>query len=178
MIACFILWLIVLVTKLVFRRKISFKLSLISIIIIFGLSGVGISLTINKLSEIETVNDVSEKYSMTTFYEKYSLSTDEEKIKHITFNSEYDTNYIIEYNKDLEDEFKLEVKYYECYYDLYSKNSSSNLYISLKPELRDSLSVFLENIKENKIFASSELKRYTVRIIMNKKDKDRIIINN
>ena len=139
--------------------------------------GISISVTIRDFSKLENVNDVSEKYSMTTFIENFNLSSDFESKKYITFNSEYDTYYVVDYDNRLENEIKIEVKYYECYYDMYIKNGKE-IYLSLAVDYRDLLSVYIENLKERKIFNNDELKRYNVRIIMNEKDKDRIIINN
>ena len=71
----------------------------------------------------------------------------------------------------------VEVKYYECYYNFYNKKSNHNVYISLKQDYRDKLSVYIENLKENKIYDSDELSRYTVKITGNKKDLERVVIN-
>jgi len=175
-ISLLILWILLLLCKLVYRKKIGFKFTLISIILIVILIGSSLALTLKEFVKFEVVHDVSDKYNMTTNTQRYNLSTN--KKKYITFNSEYKTHYVIEYDNKLEDEFKIEVKYYECYYDFYARNTSNELYVSLSMDFRDRLSVYIENLKENTIYDEDELKRYTVKILINEKDKDRIIVNN
>lgn len=170
------LWIFIIVNNYIFNKKISFKISLISIIIIVILIGSGIALGVREYSKVTSIDDVSEKYSMNTSFEKYNLSKDPKKVTYITFNSNYKTTYIVEYDNSLSNSYKVEVKYYECYYDLFIKKASNNLYISLGVDYRDLLSVYIDNLKDGKIFNKEELSRYTVRVIMNENDKDRIII--
>ena len=58
------------------------------------------------------------------------------------------------------------------------KKNVNDIYVSLSLDYRDRLSVYLENLKENKIYDKNELSRYTVKITMNERDKDRVIIEN
>ena len=58
------------------------------------------------------------------------------------------------------------------------KKNSNDVYVSLSVDFRDRLSVYLENLKENKIYDKNELSRYIVKITMNERDKERIIIEN
>lgn len=169
------LWLVIIVNKLVFKKHISNKWSLITLLSFILLVSIGIALAYRQYTRIIFVNDVGEKYSMTRNYKTYYLP--EEKNVHITFNSNYKTKYIINYDNKLVDKYGVEVKYYECYYDFYSVRSSNDLYISLKLDYRDRISVYIDDLKENKIYDEDELSRYTVVITVNEKDKDRIIID-
>lgn len=170
-------WLLLIVNRLVFNKKINFRLALYSIIAIFICIGTGAAWGLNSYRKTENVTDVSDKYSMSTSYETYTLPKDTSKELLVTFNSNYDTKYVIEYDNTLVNKFKVEVKYYECYYDFYEKRTTNNLYISLKQDLRDRISVYIENLKDKLIYDDSELGRYTVRIVMNEQDQDRIVIN-
>lgn len=173
------LWFVILIRNLTFEHKIYKKLNFISLIVILMITASGTALTINKISTIKTIKDVSEKYSMTRYYKAYQLPTEADKKLYVSFNSNYKTNYIVEYDSKLENEIKLEVKYYDCYYDFFIKQSTNyNLYVSLKTDSRDRLSVYIDDFKEGKVFDTDELERYTVKITMNKKDLERVVINN
>lgn len=171
-----VLWLIIVFNRFVFNHKNSLKWCLTSLIVIFIIIGIGAAFISRELVKISTIKDVSEKYSMTTSIEKYKLPYDPEKKLIITFNSNYHTQYTIEYDKKLKDEIKLDVRYYECYYDFYVKRNSNNLYVSLKLDPRDRLAVYIDDLREFKVFDNDELSRYTVKIIVNEKYKDRIVI--
>jgi hypothetical protein len=95
---------------------------------------------------------------------------------YISFNANYDTKYVIEYDHRLKDKVKIEVKYYEVYYDYYTKKSSNNIYVSLKLDDRDRLSVYLDDLKEGKVYDNDELSRYQVKIYVNKNDYRRLVI--
>ena len=114
---------------------------------------------------------------MTNKFNTYEFSSDPDKKYVITFNSNYNTQYVIDYDDTLNNKFKLEVKYYECYYDYFIKESSNNIYISLKLDNRDRLSVYIDDLKEGKVFDNDELSRYSVKITVNPKDVDRLVIN-
>ena len=133
---------------------------------------------IKQVSEIKTVKDVNIKYNMTNKFNTYEFSNDPDKKYAITFNSNYNTQYIIDYDDTLNNKFKLEVKYYECYYDYYIKETSNNIYVSLKLDNRDRLSVYIDDIKEGLVFDNDELSRYFVKITVNPKDAERLVINN
>ena len=137
-----------------------------------------ITLSIKQISKVETVKDVSDKYTMTRKYEKINLSSNLEKITYISFNANYDTKYIIEYDNTLDNKLTIETKYYESYYDYYIKQNSNDVYVSLSVDYRDRLSVYLENLKDKKIYDKNELSRYIVKITMNERDKDRVVIEN
>ena len=113
---------------------------------------------------------------MTRSYESYYLRSDKDTI--ITFNSNYNTSYIMNYDDSLDGKFYVEVKYYECYYDFYAKRTSDELYISLRLDPRDRMSVYIDDLRDNKIYDEQELSRYIVKITASHKDAERIIINN
>lgn len=169
---------VILVNKLIIGKKISIKWTLISVLLTLIIIACGISLFMKQISKIDIVKDVSDKYTMTRKYEKISLPSNLDKITRISFNSHYDTKYTIEYDNTLDNKITIETKYYESYYDYYMKKNVNDIYVSLSLDYRDRLSVYLENLKENKIYDKNELSRYTVKITMNERDKDRVIIEN
>lgn len=171
-----VLSLVILINKSIFKKKISLKWSLIFIIIFIVIIALGITLFLKEISNIKTTHDVSDKYTMTRSTTTYTLSKDNEPF-YITFNSNYKTKYIIEYDESLKNKIKVEVKYYECYYDYFIKKSTDSAYISLKLNKRDRLSVYIDDLKEGKIYDNDELERYTVKIIGSKKDMKRVIID-
>lgn len=173
-----LLIIVILVNKLIIGKKISIKWTLISVILTLIIIACGISLFMKQISKIDIVKDVSDKYTMTRKYEKISLPSNLDKITRISFNSHYDTKYTIEYDNTLDNKITIETKYYESYYDYYMKKNVNDIYVSLSLDYRDRLSVYLENLKDNKIYDKNELSRYTVKITMNERDKDRVIIEN
>jgi len=173
-----LLIIVILVNKLIIGKKISIKWTLISVLLTLIIIACGISLFMKQISKIDIVKDVSDKYTMTRKYEKISLPSNLDKVTHISFNSHYDTKYTIEYDNTLDNKITIETKYYESYYDYYMKKNVNDIYVSLSLDYRDRLSVYLENLKENKIYDKNELSRYTVKITMNERDKDRVIIEN
>lgn len=173
-----LLIIVILVNKLILGKKISIKWTLISVLLTLIIIASGISLFMKQISKIDIVKDVSDKYTMTRKYEKISLPSNLDKVTRISFNSHYDTKYTIEYDNTLDNKITIETKYYESYYDYYMKKNVNDIYVSLSLDYRDRLSVYLENLKENKIYDKNELSRYTVKITMNERDKDRVIIEN
>ena len=169
------LWFVLLMYKLMFRKKVKALAVIISVVVIVSIIGCGCALTMREYYKIKNVKDVSEKYNMTTFSEKYSLPNKNKKL-YISFNSNYKTSYVVEYDETLDNKIKVEVRYYECYYDFYIKKTTNNLYVSLKLDPRDRLSVYIDNLKDNKIFDNDELSRYTVKITMNEENKDKVVI--
>lgn len=173
----FALWALLLVNKTLFKKKINKLFWYISLILIIFILAIGIALTAYKISKIKTIKDVSEKYNFSRKYEEYNLPQNENKKFYIYFNGNYNTKYEYEYSDVLNGKIAIEVKYYECYYNFYNKKGNHNVYISLKQDYRDKLSVYIENLKDNKIYDSDELSRYTVKIIGNKKDLERVVVN-
>ena len=174
--ALLIFWLIILVNRILFNKKVNWIVNLIMICVPVLITACGVALTIKYFSDIQFVEDVSEKYSMVTKTETHKLPSDTSKNMYISFNANYDTKYVIEYDHRLKDKVKIEVKYYEVYYDYYTKKSSNNIYVSLKLDDRDRLSVYLDDLKEGKVYDNDELSRYQVKIYVNKNDYRRLVI--
>lgn len=170
-----ILWLVLFFYKLIFKIKIKRKVILISLLSIVFVIGCGIGFMLKQYYDIKDIKDVSEKYTMVSISEKYNIPTNNKKL-YVSFNSNYKTTYIVEYDNKLIDKIRVEVKYYECYYDFYAKKSTNNVYISLKLDSRDRLSTYIEGLKDNKIYDPDELSRYIVKIYMNESDKERVVI--
>ena len=170
------LWIVIMVNRSIFRKKMSVTLNLIIIIISIIMIALGTVLTIKKISDIKTVKDVSVKYSMTTKMNNFEFPENKDKQFTLTFNSNYNTQYTMNYDKTLKDKFKVEVKYYECYYDYYIKKTSNSAYVSLKLDNRDRLSVYIDDLKEGLIFDNDELSRYSVKITINPNDMNRLVI--
>ena len=171
-----VLTIVILINKSIFRKKISLKWSLIFIISFIVIIAFGITLSLKEISEIKTTHDVSDKYTMTRSFTTYKMPSNNKPL-YITFNSNYKTKYIIEYDESMKGKIGVEVKYYECYYDYFIKKGSDNIYISLKLNKRDRLSVYIDDLKEGKIYDNDELERYTVKITGSKNDIEKVIIN-
>lgn len=135
----------------------------------------GIALTIRGIYKTDHIYNVSQKYSFTNKIENYSLPSGNKKL-YINYNGDYKIKYIFDYDENIESSIKIETKYYECYYDYYSNRSSNNVYISLRKDRKGRLSSYIEDLKDNKVYDNKELSRYTVRIIINPNDKDRVVI--
>jgi len=172
------LWIIIMINKLIFKKSNNLKINLAIIITCIILIALGVVLFVRKIYKIEKVEDVSIKYSMTNKISTYTLSSNPDQKFTFTFNSNYNTQYTINYDDTLNDKVKLEVKYFECYYDYYVKESSNNVYVSLKLDNRDRLSVYIDDFKENKIFDNDELSRYSVKISISSANADRLVIKN
>lgn len=168
---------IIMITKSINKKKNNYKLNLILISVLILFASLGVTITIVKFNNFERVKDVSSKYKMVNKLEIINFPENSKKVN-ILFNSEYNTQYEINYDSSLKDKFKIEVKYYEEYYDYFIKQSSNEVYVSLSTDLRDRLSVYINDIKENKIFDNKELKRYVVKITVNKKDYEKLSIQN
>lgn len=173
-----LLTVIISINRGIFRKKHRVTLGLIFIIASVTTMSFGIALMLKQVSEIETVKDVTIKYTITNKMSTHEFSDNTSKKYVLTFNSNYNTQYTVEYDDSLENKFKMEVKYFECYYDYYMKQSSNQAYVSLKLDPRDRLSVYIDDLKEGKVFDNDELSRYSVKIIMNPRDVDRLVINN
>ena len=171
-----VLTIVILINKSIFRKKISLKWSLIFIISFIVIIAFGITLSLKEISEIKTTHDVSDKYTMTRSFTTYKMPSNNKPL-YITFNSNYKTKYIVEYDESMKGKIGVEVKYYECYYDYFIKKGSDNIYISLKLNKRDRLSVYIDDLKEGKIYDNDELERYTVKITGSKNDIEKVIIN-
>ena len=172
-----VLWIIVMLNKIIFKRKNHFRVNLIITLSSVFVIAIGIGLTLYQLSKIEEVSDVTQKYTMSTKVETYNLPSNEDKV-YIEFNTNYDTQYMVKYDDKLNGKFKIEVKYYENYYDYHIKKTSNNIYVSLSKDTRDRISSYINDFKENKIYKEEELQRYVVKISINEKDYQRLVIKN
>ncbi len=171
-----VLTIVILINKSIFRKKISLKWSLIFIIAFIVIIAFGVTLSLKEISKIKTTHDVSDKYTMTRSFTTYKMPSDNKPL-YITFNSNYKTKYIVEYDESMKGKIGVEVKYYECYYDYFIKKGSDNIYISLKLNKRDRLSVYIDDLKEGKIYDNDELERYTVKITGSKSDMEKVVID-
>lgn len=133
----------------------------------------GVAYSLRQYYKLENITEVSSIYSFVHKREKYTLP--QEKLI-ISFNSNYKTHYVIDYDPSLDGALIIEIGYYEQYYNYYLLKKGNNIYISLKPDNRSRLSAYIKDIKDNKICDSNEMARYTVRIRINEKDKDRIVV--
>ena len=129
-----------------------------------------------EIKDIDYVQDVSEKYTMTRKLETYDLPREANEKFIVTFNSNYNTQYVIKHDKNIKGKVKIETRYYEVYYDYYAKTNMNGVYISLKLDDRDRFSVYLDDIKEGKIYDNDELARYTVKITVNPNEASKIAI--
>lgn len=171
-----VLWIVIMVNRAIFKKKKGWKLNVIVTVVSIIIIAFGIVTGLKQVSEIETVKDVSIKYSMTNKLNTYELSSDKSQKFTLTFNSNYNTQYTLNYDNTLKNKIKVEVKYYECYYDYYIKETSNSAYISLKLDDRDRLSVYIDDLKEGKVFDNDELSRYSVKISVNPNDAGRLVI--
>ncbi len=171
-----ILWIVIMVNRAIFRKKMSLILNLIIIFISVGGIAFGGVMAFNEIKKIEYVQDVSDKYTMTRKLETYELPKESGEKFVITFNSLYNTQYIIKYDKNVRGKVKIDTRYYECYYDYYTKRNTDGVYVSLKLDDRDRFSVYLDDIKEGKIYDNDELARYTVKITINPDEAKKLVI--
>lgn len=171
-----VLWIVIMVNRTIFNKPMSVRLNLIIIFVLVTIIAFSIVLSYKKISSIQNVQDVSEKYSMTRKLETYDLPSESDDKFIITFNSNYNTQYLIKHDKNIKGKVKIDVRYYECYYDYYVKSNSNGVYVSLKLDNRDRFSVYLDDIKEGKIYDNDELSRYTVTITVNPNEANKIAI--
>ncbi len=171
-----VLWIVIMTNRAIFRHRMSLKLNLIIVFSSIFVVALGSVLFIRQIYNIKPVKDVSVKYNMTTKLNNYDLPEDKDKKFNISFNSNYKTQYTINPDIMIKDRVKIEVKYYECYYDFYAKSTTNGAYLSLSYDDRDRLSIYIDDLKEGKIFDNDELARYTVKITVNPDDIDRLKI--
>ncbi len=171
-----ILWLVIMINRTIFRKKMSLRLNLIIIFLSVALIAFGGVMAFREIKDIDYVQDVSEKYTMTRKLETYDLPKESNEKFIITFNSNYNTQYVIKHDKNIKGKVKIETRYYEVYYDYYTKASVNGVYVSLKLDDRDRFSVYLDDIKEGKIYDNDELARYTVKITVNPNEASKIAV--
>ena len=171
-----ILWLVIMINRAIFRKKMSLALNLIIIFLSVALIAIGAVMAFREIKDIDYVQDVSEKYTMTRKLETYELPKESNEKFIITFNSNYKTQYVIQHDKNIKGKVKIETRYYEVYYDYYTKTSTNGVYVSLKLDDRDRFSVYLDDLKEGKIYDNDELARYTVKITVNPNEASKLAI--
>lgn len=145
----------------------------ILVLLFFGFS---IAFSIHEIYKINYVNDASEKYTIIKTSNKVEVN-EKSKRYNIYFNSFYKTNYDVVIDEKLGNTIKVEVKYFECMNDLIYKTSKDSLYISLTENVRDLISFYVENLKENTIYNYKELSRYEIIIYMSSKLKEKVKIH-
>lgn len=148
----------------------------ISFVLTLIILALGVGYTTYNYFDVDYVSDLSEKYSFVTQTLEYRVSN--EKDLHIYFNSWYKNYYLIQIDDRLDDKVKVEIKYYEAFYDLHHKIENGNMYISLSCDSKDIVSLYLNNLKENKIYNEKELSRYLIRIYVSEKNAKKLIIHN
>ena len=148
----------------------SFFLYLVPIIII----GIGLGSVYHDVKDYDFILDVDSKYSMKTVEFEYDIP-EAEDFK-IYFNTNYGTAPTYKVDKKLKNKVKIEITYYKDYYELNNLYDSTSTYISLGASNRRKLAIFLENIKDNRIYSMDELERYEVVIYTNEKDANRVVV--
>ncbi len=146
------------------------------IIILILFISIGIAYTTYSYFKIDYINVPNDKYSLT--YKKLEYRLPKKGKMDIYFNSWYDVSYSINYDEDFKNKVKIEIKYNEIFYDLITQNDEGDIYISLAYDERDRLSMYLNNLKENKIYNEKELSRYLIKIYINEEDLNKIDIHN
>ncbi len=169
-------WVIIILNKIATYRKVSFRKYLYPFIILLIFIGLNAGIVLVQYFRFEHINKVTEKYSVTNFEKVFNLPKEESKKFYIHFNSWYRNKYIIHNDETLINQIKVNIDYYECYYDVYHSIKGNSLYISLKKDYRDLISMYIENLKENKIYDNKELSRNVVNIYINEIDYERLII--
>ncbi len=173
-----VLWIVIMINRTIFKKKMSLAVNLIVTIVSIAILALGIVLSVKQLSKIEMIEDVSVKYTMVTKLDSFDLPSKPEQKFVLSFNSNYDTQYQLNYDNTLKDKIKIEVKYYECYYDYFIKKTSNSAYVSLKLDNRDRLAVYIDDLRDGFISDNDELSRYIVKITINSKDADRLVVQN
>jgi len=148
----------------------SFFLYLVPLVII----GIGLGSVYHDVKDYEVILDVDSKYSMKTVEFEYDIP-EAEDFK-IYFNTNYGTAATYKEDKKLKNKVRIEITYYKDYYELNNSYDSVSTYISLGVSNRRKLALFLENIKDDRIYSMDELERYEVVIYTNEKDANRVIL--
>lgn len=158
----------------ILRKEKSIFYSFFTYIIPLVIVGGGLGSVYHDTKDYELVLDINSKYSMKTVEFEYELP-DSEEFK-VYFNTNYSTVPTFKEDKKLKDKVRIEVTYYKDYYELNNSYDSISAYISLGAGYRRKMSMFLENIHDNKIYSLNELERYEVIIYTNSKDSNRVIV--
>ncbi len=156
--------------------KLKYKKYFVYTIILLLSIAVGISYTTYSYFKISYINIPDDKYKLT--YKELEYKMPKEGKMNIYFNSWYNMAYSVKYDESLKNKVRIEIKYNEVFYDLNTQSDKGDVYISLAFDSRDLFSMYLNNLKENKIYNQKELGRYLVKIYINEEDKDRIEVHN
>ena len=136
----------------------------------------GIAYTTYSYFKIDFVNTPNDKYALTYKELTYRLAKNQKT--DIYFNSWYKVSYSMNYDNELKNRVRIVVKYNEIFYDLNSQNDEGDIYVSLVNDQRDMISMYINNLKENKIYNEKELSRYLIKIYVNEKDYKKLVIHN
>ena len=147
---------------------------LITFLIIMIASGV--AYTTYSYFKIDFVNTPNEKYNLTYKELTYRLAKGQKT--DIYFNSWYKVSYSLNYDEELKNRVRIVVKYNESFYDLNSQNDEGDIYVSLVNDKRDMISMYINNLKDNKIYNEKELSRYLIKIYVNEDDYKKLVIHN
>lgn len=148
----------------------------ISLVFFIITMSLGVGYTSYKYFDIQYVSNISEKYSLT--YKSFEYKIPKNNQLHIYFNSWYKNKYIIEIDDTLEDSVEIDIRYYEAFYDLNVKNEAGNIYVSLGYDVRDLISMYIENLKDNKIYNEKEFSRYMIKIYVSEENAEKLVIHN
>lgn len=129
-------------------------------------------LTYIQINKVEYLKTPSEKHIKSNVVKEVGFSADK---MYITFNSNYDTKYLIKYDDTLENKVKFRIDYYEAIYDLNFQRELNDVYISLKKPHRDLVSFYIDGLKDGKLYNINEYERYKVTIYVNSKDETRLV---
>lgn len=129
-----------------------------------------------EMGKYEYISNIDSIYTMKLDEFKYQIPEDS-KFK-IAFNTNYNTQYNIKYNEKLKNSVVIEITYYKDYYTINQSHDKNIAYISLESNLRRKVSLFLNNVKENRIINSNEFERYEVKIYVSKENEKRLVIEN
>lgn len=136
----------------------------------------GVAYTTYSYFKIDFVNVPNEKYNLT--YKELTYRLVKGQKTDIYFNSWYKVSYSLNYDEELKNKVRIVVKYNESFYDLNSQNDEGDIYISLVNDKRDMISMYINNLKDNKIYNEKELSRYLIKIYVNEDDYKRLVIHN
>lgn len=152
-----------------------FRKYFLSLIILLVVMAFGVSYTTYSYFKLDFVNSPDDKYTLSYKELTYKLSKNQKT--DLYFNSWYKLNYTVVYDEELKDRVKIGIKYNETFYDLLYRNDEGDIYVSLAFDKRDLFSMYINNLKDNKIYNEKELSRYLVKIYVNKEDYKKLVIH-
>lgn len=159
------------------KRQISMYVMFCIYLIPLIIMGTGAVLSYKRINQYSYHSDINSRYIMKMMELNYVFPEGKDTFK-IYFNTNYNTQYTLKYDKKLNEKIKVELTYYKSYFDLNESHDKNGAYISLSSNYRRKLSLFLENIKDDKILNYNELERYEVIIYVDPDYAKRLIIEN